>query len=441
MSRALALVLAIVVLAILLATPHADTQAQDQVDVKINWIRYINPTDGYDGTTGTCVFSGYIAVVGEVEEVREAIERHPYVSKPYVALLRRSDGSVVREWIDSEKGAFVNCISIGGKLYAIGYTRVAYEFYGVIYVFDENLNILARARSESPSVYLSLAYDGKALYIGGWAPEDVDGDGRREEVGFVEKRVLDESPILASSKKIYFRSWIEGRIYDIGVDPSTGRIWAVGYYKDSIRKDHSLIVILDGDLRELKVIDHPAGINGYLGSLYGIAFDDRYAYVTGELGVAKFSLDGELVAINKDGKERTKIVYGYNYLYTFGDVEIGGYWRHVLYIHGINLNLVKSHVLSKNVDADSYFYVGRPALEGNNIYVAGIDFTLGSENSRIVVYSLSIEGVTVTTETGAEATTATIAVSDRALTQLIAAGLAAAGIVLTIALLLLRRRR
>jgi len=392
-----------VVLALLLAAPHGGTQAQDEVEVKIRWVTYVNPTDGIDYVFGTCVFSDYIAVVGWAESLK----------KPYIVLLRKSDGSVVKEWIDKQEVYLgFNCISIDGKLYTVSTiispTLLSNNRYGAIYVFDENLNILARIISKDLSVYYSLAYDGKALYIGGVAPEDVNRDGNLEGVGLVEKRALDKSLSLINSKKIYFDSWKQGWIYGIGVDPSTGRIWAVGLYEDFKDKRHSLIVILDSDLRVLKVIDYPEGSEGYLGTLTDVAFDGRYVYVSGDRGVAKFSVNGELVAINRDGMWlRAKIVYYNNYLYVFGVDHIGGYWRHVLYIHDTNLSIIKRYVLSENVNAHSTFQVGRPALEGSNIYVAGIDYALGSENSRVVVYSLSIGGVTITTTTGTEDVTTT----------------------------------
>jgi len=402
-SRVLATALTIAVLALLLATPHTGTQAQSQVDVRIRWVTYLNPTGGNVIAYGVCVFSDYIAVAGEVREPPF------YVRKSYVALLRKSDGSLVREWIGSEEERLYNCISIDGKLYAVGYIYIP---YGVIYVFDVNLNVLARVTGERRSGYHSLAYDGKALYLGGWAFEDVDGDGIEERVWLVEKRALDESFRLVNSKKIHFNPWIYGSIYDIGVEPSTGRVWAVGYYIDS-GAEHSLIVILDSDLRELKVIDYPPGSEGYLDELYGITFDGRqHAYITGVYGVAKFTIDGELIAVNRRGMYRYfsyKIVYGYGYLYTFGVEVTSGYWRCMLYIYDTDLYLVKSYVLSKNVLTNSYFREGRPALEGSNIYVAGFDYPLVVGNERIAVYSLSLEGVTVATTTGTEGATATTA--------------------------------
>jgi len=382
--------------------PHVNKQTQDQVEAKIRWTKYIDPTDGGDIAFGTCVLGDYIAVVGAVRVTHD--EKNEILSsRPYVALLRKSDGTIVKEWIGNELGFFFNCISIDGKLYAFGFTidlvkaRKARDYFGPIYVFDAGLNIIAKITGEDFVAYSSLAYDGRSLYIGGFGDEDVDRDGKKENVWLVEKRDPVSLSLIAS-KKIYLSSWKGGAIEDIGVDPSTGNIWAVGYYKDYSKKSHSLIVVLDGSLRVLKVIDYPVGSEGYLDWLYGIAFDGRqYAYIVGDNGVAKFSLDGKLVAINRNISAMTKIVYGHGYLYTFGEEKIRDYWRHVLYIHDTNLNIVKSYVLSEGVNANSFFHHGRPAPEGSNIYVAGYDEALGDDSPRIVVYSLTLEGATVKT--------------------------------------------
>jgi len=404
MSRALALALAMVILALLLATPHGGTQAQDQVEVKIRWVTYINPTEGQDIAFGTCAFGDYIAVVGRAD------------FNPYVALLHKSNGSIVKKWIGNMWGGLLNCISIDGKLYAVGST---FPDKGLIYVFDENLNILEEITGIYPSSYSSLAYDGKALYVGGLAYEDLDGDGVREQVGLVEKiEKRDPDTLILTSRKIYFDSWKNGWIADIDVEPSTGRVWAVGSYYDSSGKGHSLIIVFDSNLRKLKVIDYPEGSEGYLGDLYGIAFDGwQHVYILGRYRVAKFSVDGELIAINRDYdylRAWAKIVYGYNHLYIFGTETdiIKGYDRHMLYILDTNLNIVKKYVLSESVDAPSSFLGGRPALEGSSIYVAGYDYALGFPNLRIVVYSLSIEGIMVT------ATVTTVTVTTTVITTI-----------------------
>jgi len=405
--------------------------------VKIKWIRYINPTGSGDSALGTCVFGDYIAVVGGVGWSPPPIA---IASKPYVVLLHKSEGDVVKEWIGREEGMLYNCVSINGKLYAIGSANK-----GLIYVFDENLNILAGITSESPSSYNSLAYDGKTLYVGGSAYEDVNGDDVREQFWLVEKRDLNDLSLIASSK-VQLGSWELGWIHDISVEPSTGRVWAVGAYQDSRGIWHSLIVVFDSSLTVLKVIDYPEGSKGFLSGLTAIAFDGwRYAYITGIDGIAKFSIDGELVVMSRDNKARYKIAYDNynNKIYTFGEG-----W---LYVHDTGLNKVQEYILSENVSALSDFREGKPALEGNNIYLAGIDYSLGRGDSRVVVYSLSLVSVTALTATGTKNATATVTPAyatvpasateyERASTQLIVAGLAAIGMALATAFLLLRRR-
>jgi len=267
---------------------HVTKQTRDQVEAKIRWTRYIGPTHSSGNAYGVCDFDKYIAVVGEVK----GDPHYAGKGRPYVVLLRKSDRGVVRDWIGGEEGIFFNCISIDGNLYAVGGTKVGGVIYRVIYVFDVNLNILARITGESPSAYLSLAYDGNALYLGGWAYEDVNGDNRLELVGLVEKRALDTNISPVNSKKIYSGSWKMGLIDDMRVDPSTGKVLAGGFYKDSKDKIHLLMIIFDGDLRELERIDYPEVIEWT--EPYGIAFDDRYVYILRGLGFAKFTVDGEL---------------------------------------------------------------------------------------------------------------------------------------------------
>jgi len=376
---ALALVLVVLTLLLLQSMPTSYTLTvnADTIDVSMRWIRYINPTDYEDRANGVCIFGDNIAIVGDA------------AVKPYVALLSKNDGNIVKEWIGDERGELINCISIGKKLYAVGRVYIGYDDYGLIYVFDENLNVVASTIKKS-SAYRTLAYDGEALIIGGWTLKDLNGDGYLEPVWIVEKRDPNSlSPI--ASREMYFGSWIGGWIHDIGVEPSTGMIWAVGFYEDSDRRPHSLIILLDRDLKILKIIDYTEGDLGHLFSFYGIAFDgEGHVYVSGWYGVAKFSLDGNLITVNKDYRLRWKIVYGYGHVYTFVAEEAENHSWHVLYVHDSNLNIVERYVLSKNVYADSHFYVGRPALEEGIIYVAGYDYALGGENSRVVVYAIEL---------------------------------------------------
>jgi len=412
--------------------------------VSVKWARYINPTDRRDDAYGTCIFGDYVAVVGEVGYNFPDLS----VGRPYVALLRRSDGRLVKEVIDNWLGGLYNCISIYGKLYTVGYIYVG-NTYGYIYVFDANLNRLKEVSGRESSKYYSLTYDGRALYVGGSIREDLNRDGDPEKVWLVEKRDLDTLG-LAESREIYLESWREGWIYDIGVEPSTGRIWAVGYYKDYNGKEHSLIAILDSDLNVVKVIDYPDGGEGYLGPLYGVAFDgEQCVYVGGNKGIAKFSLNGELIAVNRDVRFVQKIVYSNGYLYAFGEIFSDGYDNHALYVLGANLTVVEKRVLSEIMSTSSRFNsIGRATLAGSDIYVAGIDYALAkavttvvfgntkivvfspTSNTRFVVYSISTVGSTSTVKGW---------INVPALIQLAVIG--AALTIIVVAVLILRRRK
>jgi len=242
---------------------------------------------------------------------------------------------------------------------------------------------------------------------------DVNGDGYSEDVWLIEKRDPETLSLIAS-REVYFESWSIGQAYDVGVEPSTGRIWAVGGYADTNGSFHTLIVILDNNLNIVKVVDYPEESERYIDWIYGIAFDGKgYAYVSALYGIAKLSSDGELVAVNRYGYRGFKIAYSYGYVYTFGDYKIGDYWRHILSIYDTDLNIVGRYLLSENEDADSRLDRGRPAVEGNRIYVAGYDHALGDYNPRIVVYAIEISGasaVALPTQTGTS-TSLTVPVS------------------------------
>jgi len=152
-----------------------------------------------------------------------------------------------------------------------------------------------------------------------------------------------------------------------------------------------LIAVLDSDLIDVKVIDCPTGNRRCPGELHGVTFDSRqYVFISGFYGVAKFSLDGDLMAVNRDSGIMSKIVYGYGYLYAFGIDEIEDYGRSVLYVHDTDLNIVERRVLSESIDTYSYLNIGKPAVEGNNIYVAGFDTTADHPNTRISLQYSSV---------------------------------------------------
>ncbi|ADM27634.1 Nitrous oxidase accessory protein [Ignisphaera aggregans DSM 17230] len=378
-------IIAITIILINIITPLTTTINTETSIAPIKWVKYINPTDKDDGAYGTCIFGDYIAVVGRIEYNYTPSNIAPH---PYIVLLDRDSGEIVREWIGEEIGGFANCISIGDKLYVVGST----DSRGVIYVFDENLNIVDKVMNSYSSVYESIVYGGSYIYIGGVILKDVDGDEIYEFVWLVEKRTVDLD--LVSSREIYPGPRYSGYLYDIDVNSVTGDIWAVGWYYTYINQTfigYPLIAILNNNLNNVKLIDYPEEHKNYLGELISICFDNNgYAYIAANYGVAKFDPRGNLVTVNKKYYSRMILCIG-NKIYIFRDPYIYGYSRHVLTALDNNLNLVDEYVLSRDIDANSYFWPGKASFDGESIYVAGVDRALGENNWRIVVYSIAVE--------------------------------------------------
>jgi len=356
--------------------PYIDTPTRKPI--KVEWVEHLIPSKHYTVVASrTCIISNYVAIVGDAG------------TKPYVALISKSDGNIVREWAGkigvffSKPGIFTDCVSINERLYTTGWALYRGGPRGLIYMFDSNLNVLASIKSKN-SVYTSLEYDGRALYIGGGTDTDVNGDGEKETVWLIEKRKPNTLSLVAS-RKIYLDSWRGGAINGIGVEPSTGRVWAMGRYRDSSNAPHSLILVLDSELRDVKVIDYPEVSMEFIGKLYGMAFDgEGYVYVSGSNGLAKFNADGDLAALNRDIRAG-QIVYSCSHLYVFGVDEVEGRLRRMLYVYDANLNQVEEYVLGGNVEAD--LYVSVPVLDGKNVYAAEIVNPL---DKFINVYSLLI---------------------------------------------------
>jgi len=385
MHRTTVIAITAIILMNIITPPTTTIDAQTS-ETPIKWVRYINPTYKDDHAFGTCIFGGYIAVVGIADRY------------PYIVLLNRDSGEIVREWIDEEPGSFYyNCISIGDKLYVVGWTgSVRGVVRGVIYVFDENLNIVDRVMNNesysSVSAYVSIVYDGSYIYIGGEIYEDVNDDEENDYLWLVEKRTVDLD--LVSSRKIYLIPE-SGFLSDIDVNSVTGDIWVVGWHYAYVNQTyigHSLIAILNNNLSNVKLIDYSWKHKNYLGLLNSICFDDDgYAYIAAGGGVAKFDPQGNLIAVNKKLKDSRKILCIGSKIYVFRYPSIDGYDRHVLTVLDSDLSIVDEYVLSGDVYANSYFGVGKASFDGESIYVAGVDDALGLGNARIVVYSIAVE--------------------------------------------------
>jgi len=320
----------------------------------LKWVRYLEVMGerGWRGCGyGVCLHRDYLVVVGSAGE------------QPYTALLNRADGRVVSEDVGLGEGSLYNCVSVGDRIYVAGSVMEVVGDSSGRYHVDR---------------YTSIVFDGVSLYVGGIAYSYESSDGKR--VWVIEKR--DLSGETAYRRIVELSQFKDPFLFDMGVDPVTGNLWAIGG-----SKEYSLILVLDKNLDEIKQMAYPRGSKNYFGVAYGICFDgEGYAYVAGSNGLAKLSSRGELVAVNKRHGGFTKVACTGNYVYAFGDKRIEGYQRHVLVAFDRSLNSVKENVLSKKTRAQSYFTWGKPAFDGNTLYAAGWDEAHDME--RIVVYAI-----------------------------------------------------
>ncbi|ADM27504.1 hypothetical protein Igag_0674 [Ignisphaera aggregans DSM 17230] len=343
----------------------------------IQWVKYIDLTKGRDYAYGSCLFGGYIAVVGVADDT------------PAIVLLDMSTSDVVNMWRGDRIEVLINCISIGNLLYVVGYENTFISSYGVIYVFDKDLNVVRRIEVQNTPLY-TITYSDGYIYIGGYTRKDINLDGYNEDIWYIEKRSPDLNPI--NNRVVYIPNWKWGYTYDIGVNPLNRNIWVVGYYTDYNYSVHSLAILLDKNLNIVKYIDYPINYKYYLGSLYAIDFDaNGYAYIVGSNGIAKMDPNGNIVDLNKEiwGTYGAKIVYTENFIYIFRDEYTGTYIRHNMYIMNKNMYSLAKYVLSSNIEADSTFDLGKHVFDGSNIYVAGYDYATMGGNSRWVIYSIS----------------------------------------------------
>jgi len=353
----------------------------------VNWVQYINPTDGWDDALGVCLFEDYLAVVGFVDGTRFGEGRY------FVALLNRTTGEVIKTW-EGEYGLFFNCLSIGNRLYVVGgdiysvlYSKIYSDRNGKIYIFDKGLNVV-----EQVGILwlpMGISFDGNYLYLAGWIRKDADENGHDDWVWVIQKWTPDLDQV---AYRDFYREWDKqydygSATFDIAVNPATGDLWTVGTWalidrtSGSWNNYHSLLVIFDKQLDVKRVVEYPEGHENYLGLLLSICFDDGgNAYVVGSEGVAKFDKYGNLLAVNKKAKG-SKIACVKGKVYVFGSELTGGF----LYVFDENLNPVGKHVFA---EAYSGFLFGRSAFDGKSLYVAGNDIALGEY--RIVVYSISL---------------------------------------------------
>jgi len=204
---------------------------------QVKWAQHINPTNGIDRGIGTCLFGNYLVVVGSAG------------GSPFLALLDRESGEVVKTW-SRGNGWFINCIAVGDSLYVVGYVEERDGYYQ-IYVFDKNLNVINRVQVNNAGLR-DIIYQGGYFYISGYKWENIGG--QYKAVWYIEKRTPYLS--LVAYREIYDNNWEDSDEYNVGVNPVTGDVWAVGYYNVG-GVERPLVAILDRDLNLIKAYTTP----------------------------------------------------------------------------------------------------------------------------------------------------------------------------------------
>jgi len=386
---------------------------------QINWVRNVN-LGIVDKAYGICQFGNNIAVTG----------------LGIVILLDKNTGDIFK-LIDADSDInFINCVSVGDKLYVVGTDTVSFlgvntVFRGAIAVYDKSLQLSKQIKSPS-TAYISIAYKDNYLYIVGAKSKDIDNDNKNEVILLVEKR--DTNLNLVNSKEI--DDWPLSFATDVEINPATGKIWIVGGRGYS----STIIFVLDDSLNVIKRIIINEGSDGFVGYVNDICFDaGGNAYVAGDRGVAKFDKDGTLITRKaiEINEAVQKVICTENYIFTFSNKEEVGKFL-VVRIYDKNLKLINLYNLS-NKSTSSQFLLGRAFYDGYNIYVAGFNTVYGLD-TQIVIYSIKARDTLIPQTKAVTTSAGASSVPDRGISidvVLLISILIAVGIIV----MALRRRR
>jgi len=341
------------------------------VSAQVRWVQHVNPTSDAEFGYGTCLFGDYVAVVGRVGGF------------PFLALLDRESGEVVNATWIKEFGWFFNCVAVGERLYVAGYYHV--------YVFDRGLNLLHRFQTRNTAPR-DVVYQGGYFYIGGYGWRDFGGYYRG--LWYIEKRASDLG--LVASREIFEEYWVYSVVFNIGVNPATGDVWAVGYHTLG-GLSRPLVAILDQDLNVKRLVRFPGQV-GYFGSMCFDGGGNAYVsgIVEGEEVTVKFDKDGDEVKRYNGGgvvacvKDR---------LYLFRRVKEGSAWRLVYeVIDAKTMESIRRVYLpaSSEFNLTNFYAPGKPSFDGRYIYVAGVlelrrgNGTRPISDTEVVVFAVPV---------------------------------------------------
>ena len=352
MGRVAVLLLLLVVLAF-----SQQASPQNQLGPSLNWVVESNPSNKEDRALGICHGDEYLYIVGYDEAPGDAEWR--------IEMRDKKSGRLVKVWTyNPSKGEdrLSDCVVIGDRLYVVGSDVTPGNAEWAILIFDLNLTLLRLERS-NPSRGWDWAgwvtTDGKYLYIAG----KEDGVWWR-----VEKRTLNLSLV-----KTYTSRRAEGSMTGIGINPVTGRIWAVGF------------VITDkGLVGRIEILTSDLNLSNWFGVLEyipeGVVFDSEgNSYVYGAFAILKFSSKSELLAYRPNVPAVASVVVGKR-LYSLDFAVLN--MRELNYL----LPLGKNVTIFANVS--NIGPIWKAVFDGYSIYLAG---TINRTNDhRWLIASVSV---------------------------------------------------
>jgi len=191
-------------------------------------------------------------------------------------------------------------------------------------------------------------------------------------------------------REVYDDGWSSGGVVNVGVNPATGDVWAVGYYRAG-GDPHPLAAIFDRGLSLKRLVQ----FSNYTGFFVSICFDgEGNAYVSG-------IVEGEEVTVkfDKDGGEVKRYNGGgvaacvKDRLYLFRRVREGSAWR-LAYevVDAKTMESVRRVYLpaSSEFNATNFYAPGKPSFDGRYIYVAGVIDLGGSPFSDTEVVAFAV---------------------------------------------------
>lgn len=362
----------------------------------INWSTLINVTGTHDILTAACAIGDRVAVFGGVKLVYNETENTYYGGRLFAALLDARSGRVVKEWRPDTPGVFSDCVVLGGKIYAVGWSGGDNGYGAAIYVFDSSLTPLESRQTVSADYYRAIATNGEHLYIAGEAERDINGDGYDESVWYIAEYTPGLK--MTSHRVFYTDSWNTGYVTSILYNPHDGTVWVAGYYTDTEGNIHGIILVMNSSLNIMRVIDLAPKSNYYIGRVYSLCTNCQgFVYAAGGEGVIKIQLEGRIIAHTRYASGVKLICLGKK-IYALERSENGP----EIYLLSDDLRSVKSLTPYLSLGGEYSFIVnGKVGINCDKAYIAGIYLHRGSTSG--IVYSLSFPTTTLT----ATVTTAT----------------------------------